>query len=71
MPSIDNNAWLAILVKKAPGAKLHLCVDNRKAGTVFFACEQAPLMTFQSFGPPQRCPICREENPICGTQEEK
>jgi ssDNA-binding Zn-finger/Zn-ribbon topoisomerase 1 len=46
---------------------LHLIVGNSKAGGVFFACEQAPLMTFQSHGLPSRCPVCNSQNPLGAT----
>jgi hypothetical protein len=45
---------------------LHLIVGNSKAGGVFFVCEQAPLMTFQSHGLPSRCPVCAAQNPLSG-----
>jgi hypothetical protein len=66
MPTIDNKQWLAVLVRKAPSAILHLFVGNSKIGPVFFACEQAPLMTFQSHGLPSRCPVCGIQNPLRG-----
>jgi hypothetical protein len=66
MPTIDNNQRLAVLVKNAPCDTLHLIVGNSKIGTVFFACEQAPLMTFQSHGLPSRCPVCNRQNPLRG-----
>jgi hypothetical protein len=66
MPIIDNIRRLAVLVKNAPCATLHLIVGSRERGTVFFACEQAPLMTFQSHGLPSRCPVCSRQNPLRG-----
>jgi hypothetical protein len=66
MPTIDNNRRLAVVVKNAPCATLHLIVGRRARGTVFFACEQAPLMTFQSHGLPSRCPVCSGQNPLGG-----
>ena len=66
MPTSDNNQWVAILVKNAPSTPLHLNVGNDERGTVFFACEQAPLMTFQNHGFPKRCPVCSIENPLSG-----
>jgi len=45
MPTIDNNQRLAALVKNAPSTTLHLIVGSGERGMVFFACEQAPLMT--------------------------
>jgi len=58
MPTIDNKQRLLVLVKNAPCATLHLIAGSGETGIVFFACEQAPLMTFQSYGLPSRCPIC-------------
>jgi len=67
MPTINNNQRLAVLVKNAPSTTLHLLVANsEKRGTVFFACEQAPLMTLQSHGLPSRCPVCSNQNPLRG-----
>jgi hypothetical protein len=50
----------------APSRRFHLIVGSDKAGMVFFACEQAPLMTIQNAGPPTRCPICGIHNPLNG-----
>jgi hypothetical protein len=66
MPTSDSNQRLAVLVKNAPSTTLHLNVGNNQRGIVFFACEQAPLMTFQSFGLPSRCPVCSIQNPLNG-----
>ncbi len=66
MTTNADNQRLTILVKQAPSATLHLFVGNSKRGMVFFACEQAPLMTFQSHGLPSRCPICGIQNPLGG-----
>ena len=67
MMTIDNNQRLAVLVKNASSTTLHLLVGNsEKRGTVFFACEQAPLMTFQSYGLPSRCPVCGNHKPLGG-----
>jgi hypothetical protein len=66
MPTSDNNQRVSVLVKNAPSATLHLIVGNTERGTVFFACEQAPLMTFQNHGLPSRCPICSSQNPLSG-----
>jgi hypothetical protein len=66
MPTIDNYQWLAVLVKNTPSARFHLTVGNSDRGTVFFACEQAPLITFQNYGPPIRCPVCGIQNPLKG-----
>jgi hypothetical protein len=71
MPTIGSNQPLTMLVKKVTSITIHLILRTSEKGMLFFACEQAPLMTFQSFGSPQRCPICRQENPICGAQEEE
>lgn len=69
MPTNDNDQRLAVLVKNAPSARLHLIVGKSERGTVFFACEQSALMTLQSYGFPKRCPICQQENPIRDKQE--
>jgi|HubBroStandDraft_6_1064221.scaffolds.fasta_scaffold02188_9 hypothetical protein len=45
---------------------LHLIVGSSTAGAVFFACEQAPVMTFQSHGLPSRSPVCSRHNPLRG-----
>ena len=66
MPTSNNNQRVAVLVKNAPSTTLHLNVGNNERGTVFFACEQAPLMTFQSHGLPSRCPVCCNQNPLRG-----
>ena len=66
MSTIDNKQRLAVLVKNAQCATLHLFVGRRERGTVFFACELAPLMTFQSHGLPSRCPVCSSQNPLRG-----
>jgi hypothetical protein len=54
------------LIKNAPTAMFHLIVGSNERGMVFFACEQAPLLTFQSKGLPARCPICGTKNPLMG-----
>ena len=64
MTTINDNQRQAVLVKKTASATLHLIVGNSERGTVFFACEQAPLMTFQSYRLPPRCPVCRIQNPL-------
>jgi hypothetical protein len=69
MPTIGNSQRLVVLVKNAPSTTIHLLIGSSERGTVFFACEQAPLMTFQSYGSPKRCPICRQENPVRDEQE--
>jgi hypothetical protein len=66
MPTINDNQRQAVLVKKSASATLHLIVGNSERGTVFFACEQAPLTTFQSYRFPKRCPICGIPNPLRG-----
>jgi len=66
MPTVNNNRRLAVLVNNAPSATLHLIAGNNERGTAFFACEQAPLMTFQSHGLPSRCPVCSSRNPLRG-----
>jgi hypothetical protein len=57
MATNRNNQRLAILVRNAPSTSLHLVVGGER-GMVFFACEQAPLWTLQSYGLPSRCPVC-------------
>jgi hypothetical protein len=71
MPTINDNKRQAVLVKNAASATLHLFVGNSRTGTVFFACEQAPLMTFQNYGSPKRCPICQQRNPIRDEREDE
>jgi hypothetical protein len=66
MPTIDNIQRFAVLVKNSRGATLHLVVGNSKLGTVFFACERAPLLTFQTHCLPSRCPVCSNQNPLTG-----
>jgi hypothetical protein len=68
MPSIDNQR-LAVLVKNAPSARFHLIAGNGEKGTLFFACEQAPLTTFQNYGSLTRCPVCGVQNPLIGEIE--
>lgn len=57
---------LTVLVRRTPSTTLHLIVGGTVRGMVFFACEQAPLLTFQSSGLPARCPICGMKNPLTG-----
>jgi hypothetical protein len=66
MQTIDNNRRVAVLMKNAPCVTLHLIAGGGERGMVFFACEQAPLMTFQSHGAPSRCPVCSSQNPLGG-----
>ena len=66
MTTIDNNQRLTLLVKNTPSTTLHLIVGSNEREMVFFACEQAPLMTFKSHGLPARCPICCTQNPLKG-----
>lgn len=66
MPTINDNQRQAVLVKNAASATLHLFVGKSESGMVFFACEQAPLMTFQNHGLPSRCPVCSTQNPLRG-----
>jgi hypothetical protein len=65
MPTLDNKQRLAVLVKNAPSTTLHLIVGKR-GGILFFACEQAAVLTFQSHGLPSRCPVCSDQNPLRG-----
>jgi hypothetical protein len=69
MPRSDNSERLAVIVKSTPSTTLHLIVGTSERGMVFFACEQAPLMTFQSYGFVKRCPICQRENPLRDKKE--
>ena len=69
MHTFDINQRLAVIVKHAPSTTLHLIVGSSERGMVFFACERAPLMTFQSYGFVKRCPICQQENPISVKKE--
>jgi len=68
MASIPDQR-LAIIVKNAPNARFHLIAGNGEKGTLFFACEQAPLTTFQNYGPLTRCPVCGVQNPLIGEIE--
>ncbi len=65
----DDKQRLAVVLKSTPSTTLHLIVGTSERGMVFFACEQAPLMTFQSYGFVKRCPICQQENPISVKKE--
>jgi hypothetical protein len=64
MTTRNDNQRQAVLVKTTASAILHLIVGNSERGTVFFACEQAPLMTFHNHGLPPRCPVCCIQNPL-------
>jgi hypothetical protein len=64
MPTNHNNQRLAVLVRNASSATLHLIFGNSERGMVFFACERAPLWTLQSYGLPSRCPVCSNQNPL-------
>jgi hypothetical protein len=64
MPTINDNQRQAVLVKTTASATLHLIFGNRESETLSFACEQAPLMTFQNYGLPSHCPVCRIQNPL-------
>jgi hypothetical protein len=64
MTTIDNNQRLTLLVENPPSTTLHLIVGSNERGMLFFACEQAPLLTFKSHGLPARCPICCTQNPL-------
>jgi len=57
---------LTVLIREAHGATLHLIVGSNERGMVFFCCEHAPLLTFQSKGLFARCPICGMKNPLIG-----
>jgi hypothetical protein len=59
-------AFLDIYATKVPSARLHLIAQGNAAGMLFFACEQAPLLTLQSHGLPTHCPICSNRNPLRG-----
>jgi len=64
MPIFENNQRMAVIATNAPSTTLHLIVGSSERGLLFFACEHAPLMTFQTYGFVKRCPICRQENPL-------
>jgi hypothetical protein len=66
MPINHNTQRLALLVKNIASTTLHLIVSNFERGMVFFACEQAPLWTFQTHGLPSRCPVCGVQDPLRG-----
>jgi hypothetical protein len=66
MTTSVNNQRLTLLVESSPSATLHLLVSKNDRGMIFFACELAPLSTFQSHGLPARCPICSSSNPLQG-----
>jgi hypothetical protein len=59
---------LVSLVRTSPTATIHLVTSNGTTGMVFFACEHAPFLTFQSHGFPARCPVCGKQNPLKGEQ---
>jgi len=61
-----DSRCLGIYATKAPRPRLHLIADINCKGMLFFACEQAPLLTFQSYGLPSRCPVCGVLNPFRG-----
>ena len=52
-------------VNKTSAQLLHFveAVDERR-GLLCFACESQPLATIRSYGPPKRCPFCKQENPV-------
>jgi hypothetical protein len=58
MPTKNDSGSLGIHSTNVPSARLHLIAGRNEIRTVFFVCEQAPLMTLQSHGLPIRCPIC-------------
>ena len=64
MRPIEKNGRLTLLLENNVNQRLHLLAGNNERGMVSFACEQAPLLTFQSHGLPVRCPICGIENPF-------
>ena len=37
---------------------------DEKKGLYAFVCEEQPLLTLTSYGLPERCPFCRQGNPI-------
>lgn len=57
---------LVSLVGQSPTTPLHLVVGDDGRGMVLFACEHAPLLTFQTQGLLARCPICGTQNPLKG-----
>lgn len=50
---------------KSSAPLLHFvsAIDERR-GTIGFCCETQPLATVRSYGHPQRCPLCQQENPV-------
>jgi len=66
MQTKTSVAFLGIHATKVPSVRLHLIAKTNEVGTLFFACEQAPLMTLQSYGLPTHCPICSNRNPLRG-----
>jgi len=40
--------------------------ENRDAYA--FVCESQPLLTVNSHGLPERCPLCRQDDPISNTK---
>jgi len=68
--TIDNNLRLPVLVKSTTSTTFHLVVGNSEGGMLFFACEQAPLMTLQSYDLPSRCPVCSDQNPLRGEADD-
>jgi hypothetical protein len=66
MRTKNSNDCLGVHSTNTPNARLHLIAKINEAGVVFFACEQAPLLTLQSHGLPTHCPICTYRNPLGG-----
>lgn len=48
---------LTPLIVETPEWKHMLVAEDR--GDVYFVCEQNPLLTMRTFGPPEKCPCCQ------------
>ena len=62
---------------KSSAQLLHFAaaIDEQR-GMLSFCCESQPLATLRTYGHPQRCPFCQQENPVStslsmGKNEEK
>ena len=51
-------------VNKGSVQLLHFvaAIDDQR-GMLGFCCESQPLATIYSYGRPERCPFCQQENP--------
>lgn len=50
------------------GRLLHYVTGSGRRGMLSFCCEGQPLATIRSSGPPTRCPICQQANPLRSEQ---